>query len=114
MESKKPGITIETSVIRDDEPVLFNEYNPNWSPQIEYNIMFLRSTQNYLNDRYRTRGHMFLNEVYDALGFDRTPAGAVLGWIFGEGEDIVIDWELRDDNIFPITFNPLGVIFDQI
>jgi hypothetical protein len=48
----------------------------------EYNLMIINTAQDYLTDRLRARGHVFLNEAYDELGLDRTPAGAVVGWIY--------------------------------
>jgi hypothetical protein len=37
-----------------------------------------------------------------------------LGWVFGENEDVLLDWELNEDGSFDITVNPPGTIFDQI
>lgn len=47
----------------------FDELNVNWSRSPEQNKMFLRSQQNYANDKLHARGHLFLNEVYDMLAW---------------------------------------------
>jgi hypothetical protein len=52
-----------------------------WSPQAEYNLAKLRSVQEYGTMVLNSRGHLFLNEIHDELGLDRTPAGAVVGWL---------------------------------
>ena len=54
-------------------------YEPN-NP--DYNLMFLRQTLNYLNERLQSKGHLFLNEALDELGLPRTPVGQVVGWIY--------------------------------
>ncbi len=77
---------------------LFESTNQSWSPFPEYNVMFLRGVQNQTNDRLRAKGHLFLNDVYDDLGMDRTPDGAITGWIWGSaGKDQVIDFGIFDD-----------------
>lgn len=60
----------------------FDEYNPNWKDNADYNLDFLRGVQRYLNDRLEYRGFLFLNEAYRELGFDETPAGQLVGWIY--------------------------------
>ena len=110
----------------------FDSSNPNWDANPAFTIMWLRGRQNYLNDLLHTRGHVFLNEVYDALGFEHSPQGAVLGWINGEGDvdedgDSYIDFGLYDpkkdsvrrfvngvDNVIMLEFNHHGVIWDRI
>jgi hypothetical protein len=58
----------------------FDECSTRWNKTPEYNLTFLISQQNYANDMLISRGHLFLNEVYDMLGFSRTQAGQVVGW----------------------------------
>lgn len=99
---------------------IFDATNPNWEQTKDYNLMFLRAQQNYLNDLLKRRGHVFLNEVYDALGFRRTPSGQLLGWL--NAEDAEIRFDIRPhrdahgerDNEFVMEFNIHGIIFEQI
>lgn len=60
----------------------FDKSNPYWENNPDYNMMFLRSQQQYFNDLLMARGHVFLNEVYDALGLDRDTAGQLVGWVY--------------------------------
>lgn len=67
---------------------------PEWCPQPEYNLAKLRAVQEYATHRLNSRGHLFLNEVYDELGLERTSAGAVVGWLSREngGSDGAVDF----------------------
>lgn len=58
----------------------FDECSSEWSKNAEYNRTFLQSQQNYANHMLVSRGHLFLNEVYDMLGFERCRAGQIVGW----------------------------------
>ena len=53
-----------------------------WTKDAEANLMFLRAQQRWANERLKAKGHLFLNEVYESLGFDDTPAGAIMGWMY--------------------------------
>lgn len=108
----------------------FDEGNPNWRKTPEYNLVFLKSQQSYANDLLLSRGHLFLNEVYDMLGMDRTQAGQVVGWVVGEGDDAgdnYVDFGIYDNlagngsdfvnGWEPTTlldFNVDGVVYDLI
>lgn len=97
-----------------------------WSPDPEYNRMFLTSQQNYWNDLLRVRGHVFLNEVYQSLGLDHSKAGAVVGWVLNEDGDNYIDFGMTRDtpavrefingheSAILLDFNVDGVIYDKI
>ena len=53
-----------------------------WSKDAEKNLMFLRAQEKYANQLLKSRGHVFLNEIYDALGLPRSSAGAQMGWMY--------------------------------
>ena len=96
----------------------------------EYNLMFLRRQQDWANEVLKSRGHLFLNEVYDMLGIPRTKAGQVVGWVYDEKNpngDNYVDFGIYDidnerkrafvnglePNIL-LDFNVDGVIYDLI
>lgn len=104
----------------------FDELNPNWKNNYELNLMFLSMKQNYCSDRLHAKGHLFLNEVYDELGMERTKAGQVVGWIVGDG-DSYVDFGIYDasnskkrdfvNGVEPailLDFNVAGPIYDLI
>lgn len=53
-----------------------------WDDSADYNLSFLLAQQAQANDRLHTYGYLFLNDVYDMLGFDRTKAGQIIGWAY--------------------------------
>lgn len=83
---------------------VFDETCKGWERDAQLNKMFLLQTQQYFNDRLRTKGHVFLNEVLDALGIDRCRMGNIVGWIYDEENgvgDNFIDFglfDIKDEN----------------
>ena len=70
-----------------------------WTKDPEYNLTFLKNMQRYANDQLKSKGHLFLNEVYDMLGIDRTKAGQVVGWVYDEKNavgDNFVDFGIYD------------------
>lgn len=63
-----------------------------WTPSADHNRAFLLMEQNYFNERIRTRGYIFLNEVYERLGFRPTKAGSVVGWVYQNADYEGIDF----------------------
>lgn len=105
----------------------FDEYNKNWEKKAEYNMLFLKNVQNHMNDLLHVRGHVLLNDVYDRLGFDRTPEGAVVGWVMGGDGDNYIDFNIYDfqnsaarmfvngqEPSILLDFNVDGLVYEQI
>lgn len=60
----------------------FDETSRCWEKNAELNLGFLRAQQNYANDKLRSQGYLFLNDVYDMLDIERTQAGQCVGWIY--------------------------------
>ena len=101
-----------------------------WDPQPEYNLAKLRSVQEYCTMRLNSRGHLFLNEVFDELGLERTPAGAVVGWLstkYGGNDGFVdlgvlrpgnevkfVDFMTGDEEHILLDFNVDGEIWRKI
>lgn len=91
----------------------FEGNNPNWQKDPEFNRIFIQLQQNYYNHQLQARGHVFLNEVYDALGLERSQAGAVVGWVKDGDGDGYIDFGLFDvTNIDFINGNARGCLLD--
>lgn len=131
-ETKKgePKVTKVTTFGDGSSPysVVFDNDNKNWQPTPEYNAFFLRQQQNYLNDRLRVKGHVFLNDAYRELGFPDTEAGAVTGWRWQGDGDNFIDFGCWTDNTLEdirefmrngdrgilVDFNVDGIIYKKI
>ena len=107
----------------------FDASSTSWNKEPEYNLIFLNCQQNYANDLLKSRGHIFLNEVYDMLGIPRSKEGAVVGWLYtgtGDTDNFVnfgvFDGEkqqIRDfvngyEGAILLDFNVDGVIYDKI
>ena len=105
----------------------FDETSPEWANASEYNLTFLKTQQNYYNNMLQARGHVFLNEVYDALGLPRSRAGSIVGWAMTDDGDNFIDFGIFDgdkmisrdfvnghEKSILLDFNVDGVIYDLL
>lgn len=133
-EKVKNEETGKTETIKSIDPngvskyaKFFDEGNINWERNPELNLLFLTNQQRWANDKLQARGHLFLNEVYDDLGMERTQAGAVVGWVIGEEGDNFVDFGIYDpkkertrafvngnEAAILLDFNVDGVIIDKI
>lgn len=98
--------TVEAATVNQESDYarFFDEYCAGWTKDPEYNLTFLKLQQNHANDILRTRGYLYLNEVYEMLGIPKTKAGHVVGWIYDEESpvgDNYVDfgiYDVRDAN----------------
>ena len=134
VEEKDPktGKTTTTKVFDpnrvSDYARFFDESNPNWRrADDQLNFFFVKQAQTYMNNLLQARGHVFLNEAYDALGIPRTQAGAVVGWVISKDGDNFVDFGIYDsasekarqfvngqERSLLLDFNVDGVIYDKI
>ena len=77
----------------------FDETCANWEKDAEKNLFFLLQMQNFANEKLQRQGYLFLNDVYEMLGFQRSSAGQVVGWVYDEKNpvgDNYIDFGIHD------------------
>ncbi len=87
-KSVKKTVNVVNPNEYSDYARFFDDGCTGWEKNPEYNLMFLKAQQNYANDMLVSRGHLFLNEVYDMLGIPRSKEGQVVGWIYNEKNPI--------------------------
>lgn len=112
-----------------DYSKFFDEMSTQYHKDAEYNLMFLRRQQDWANEKLKSKGHLFLNEVYDMLGIPRTKAGQIVGWIYDEKNPIgdnYVDFGIYNNNeinrafingyekAILLDFNVDGPIYDLI
>lgn len=100
-----------------------------WSSAADYNATNLILKNGWANERLKAQGYLFLNDVYEELGFPRTKAGQIVGWLFdGSGDDYVsfgpeVDalinkqygyLQYQDGRAILLDFNVDGNIIDAI
>lgn len=128
-KTKKVKATVDAvaNPVEDEYVKYFTRSNPYWDNNQDYVEMFLRSQQNYANDRLRIEKVLTLNDVYESLGFQKTKAGMVVGWTYDENNpngDNFVEFEVHkvyipDDNgnmdtAYAIDFNVDGNIYNKI
>lgn len=134
-ENGKEVVTKSTVEVADPNSyspyaIVFDDGNEGWDPDPERSKFFLIQQQNWANERLKSRGHLFLNEVYDMLGARRTKAGAQVGWVYDEMNcfgDNYVDFGIFDttrskardfvngyEKVIVLDFNVDGYILDLI
>lgn len=98
--------------------VLFDSTNVNWDRNMSGNQMFLKCQERYADDLLKFRGTIFLNDVYEMLGFERTQTGQVVGWHYSKenpiGDNkIIFDLHEGKDGI-EIDFNVDGSVIKYL
>lgn len=102
----------------------FDELNPCWRNNVEFNRTFIDQQEKYANHILRREGFIFLNDVYEKLGFEKTQIGQIVGWILNSPQgDGYITFDLfnaRNRNLpenepsLWLDFNVDGVIYNLI
>ena len=122
-DGKKKTVKKTTSIVDPsdvgDFSRIFYEGNTGWDPNPLYTLKFLKTQQEWANQRLRAQGFLFLNDVYDMLGFSKIPEGQVIGWIYDEKNPIgdnFVDFGIFDMNKEPnirfVNGDERGIILD--
>lgn len=98
----------ETIEVIDGDPSKYSEFArffddgcAGWEKDAEHNLYFLNQQQNWANEKLKTKGYLFLNEVYEMLGIPVTKAGQCVGWIYDKDNpvgDNYVDFGIYDSN----------------
>lgn len=67
----------------------FDSTCPDFEDSPELNMLFLQAREAQANKIFERRGILFLNEVYDMIGVNRTEVGQYVGWKKGLGDDYI-------------------------
>lgn len=109
----------------------FDIGNTYWEDDLSSRMMFLKAQEQYANDLLVSRGYLYLNEVYENLGLNKTKAGQIVGWIYDpENNDVgdnyvdfgiynvnhrnCIDFVNGDCEAILLDFNVDGNIWDKV
>lgn len=126
---KKTVNAVDPSTV-DNTSVIWYEGNNGYTKDPYRNLVFLKAQQAYANEKLKRQGYLFLNEVYEMLGFNTKPCGQVIGWIYDEKNpvgDNFVDFGIYDindpqkarflDGVEPgilLNFNHDGYILDKM
>lgn len=91
-ETKEEVLTYDGDKLSQYARIFDEVGSTQWTPSADHNRAFLLMEQNYFNERIKTRGYIFLNEVYERLGFRPTKAGSVVGWVYQNADYEGIDF----------------------
>lgn len=96
-------------------------------PNMTYNQFFLKTQRTLANNLLRARKYLFLNDVYDMLGIERSVAGQCVGWVYDPNRedhgDNLVDFgiqtvhRLKEDGTYEevllLDFNVDGEIWNH-
>lgn len=96
-----------------------------WRNDLSTNKLFIQHHQKFAQDLLNRRGHLYLSEVYEALGFPESDLSRVVGWKvtrnadgskdfpvvdFGLDKPMPDDWKYSRENAIYLDFNCQGLI----
>lgn len=126
-KEKKVKSTVNVANADSGYARFFDETCNGYEKDTQYNLLMLRGQQQYANDLLHARGYVFLNDVYDMLGIDRTKEGQIVGWVYNKNNEVgdnFVDFgiletnrETEDGSYEPailLDFNVDGNILDLI
>lgn len=113
--------------VESDYVKYITKSNSYWEKNPDILQSFLNAQQHFANDKLKAEGKLVLNDVYESLGFEKTKAGMVVGWVYDlknpSGDNYVQfnvqkvkipgeNGELED--AYAVDFNVDGNIYDLV
>ena len=101
-KTKKVKKTVE--VVNPEAAVDYNQFVVDssirwWQEHSDYNMMFLKSEQQFATDKLRASKHLYLNDILERLDLPKTPQGQMAGWV----------WDPKDDDVMGDGFVDFGI-----
>lgn len=97
-QTETKTVDVVENGVCSDYAVIFDKKNRYYRDVPDYDMMFLRAEQAYANDKLKANKKVFLNDVYEALGFEHTKAGQIVGWTYDPENpygDNFVDFEIK-------------------
>lgn len=122
-KTKKVKSVAEISEPDGYRAFFFDELSPSYTKDRDYNLMWLKSQQAFMNDKLRAKGYVFLNEVKEMLGYPPSKDGQMAGWIwdpYDAAKQDVIDFGIiqtgrqGEDSVEPAILLAFDGIRDNI
>jgi hypothetical protein len=128
-KEKKVKTTIDVANPTENPYCMFFDATTSkaYEDNMDYNRMTLRATQQYANDKLKSDGFLFLNDILDELGMQKTKLGQIVGWVYkpeNSNGDNYVDFRVLEVNketsdggyvmAFLLDFNVDGNILDLI
>lgn len=104
----EPSVAIE-SYGNKDHVAQFDVHNRNWMYEYEHNLLCIRSSINFLRDKTKSQGYLFLNDALNVFGLSPIREGQFLGWI----DDVSISHLPEETDHIPIVFQTHGDILER-
>ena len=70
--------------------IVFDESSNNFDNDFDFNRMLVHSRINYIKDLYKSRGHIYQNEIYESYGVKWNPYEVNRCYIYERDGDFVI------------------------
>lgn len=65
--------------------IIFDETCPAWTMDTDYNLVFLRYQADYIEELFKHRGYMYLNQIHEYFGIGWNPSLVNVCYLLGSG-----------------------------
>lgn len=98
--TKKENVAVYPNHVGSPYARFFDEVNSRaWTNDSAYNQSFILAQERIANYNLRRNGFLYLNDVYELLGFHKTKEGQVVGWVYDKDNQVgdkFVDFGIHD------------------